>query len=301
MGKNGRGGPASSLNLGGGPTAPTIASTTRTPTPRASNRGAGGEFAAKADSIGLGGPKTNQTEQFAPRAAQALAGSNHDVVANRRAIRMANMSAAEVLKAELAGLVPVKPSANSFSSPPTPAIPTPQQETNGDIPPAIAANMAVDDEDNEVPGLGTGPNLAEPILDLNGDEGSATFDMPVDQASPHGTKRKHDVVEAEDEEVDAEETIVEEDDEDDTDAAQATNYALKVNPDGTVEQEDTVRYVIRSCIFHIIFIDLRCRLWESGYRERYYKQKFGVAYSDVETRKKYTVTPSTFRSISCEF
>ena len=93
----------------------------------------------------------------------------------------------------------------------------------------------------------------------------------------------------------------EEDDEDDTDAAQATNYALKVNPDGTVEQEDTVRYVIRSCIFHIIFIDLRCRLWESGYRERYYKQKFGVAYSDVETRKKYTFTPSTFRSISCEF
>jgi 5'-3' exoribonuclease 2 len=39
-------------------------------------------------------------------AAQALAGSNHDVVANRRAIRLANMSAAEMLKAELSGSPP---------------------------------------------------------------------------------------------------------------------------------------------------------------------------------------------------
>ena len=29
------------------------------------------------------------------------------------------------------------------------------------------------------------------------------------------------------------------------------------------------------------------RLWESGYRERYYEQKFGVPYTDLEFRTKY--------------
>ncbi len=78
------------------------------------------DFAAKADSIGLGASATPESIQMAPLAAQALAGSNRDVVANRRAIRMANMSAAEVLKAELSGgLQPVKPSVSS-SLPPKP-------------------------------------------------------------------------------------------------------------------------------------------------------------------------------------
>ena len=55
----------------------------------------------------------------------------------------------------------------------------------------------------------------------------------------------------------------------DSDALGAkSKLALKVNPDGTVEQEDTVR------------------LWELGYRERYYRQKFGVEYSDVAFRKQ---------------
>ena len=69
------------------------------------------------------------------------------------------------------------------------------------------------------------------------------------EAKANGVKRKHDIVEEEDEEVDAEESIPIEDDED-AEATEATNYVLKVNPDGTVEQEDTVRYV------HITFINV---------------------------------------------
>lgn len=45
---------------------------------------------------------------------------------------------------------------------------------------------------------------------------------------------------------------------------------LHVNPDGTVEYEDTVR------------------LWEPGYRERYYRQKFGVELSDKKFMSEIT-------------
>jgi 5'-3' exoribonuclease 2 len=31
------------------------------------------------------------------------------------------------------------------------------------------------------------------------------------------------------------------------------------------------------------------RLWESGYRERYYQQKFAVEYTDQEFKKKYDI------------
>lgn len=31
------------------------------------------------------------------------------------------------------------------------------------------------------------------------------------------------------------------------------------------------------------------RLWEPGYRERYYQQKFGVEYTDQEFKKKYGI------------
>lgn len=247
---NGGGGPSASLNLGSAPSAPpqVAASTPRNP-PSPSKQQAGQDFAAKADSIGLGGPKTNETEQFVGQAAQAWAGSNHDVVANRRAIRMANMSAAEVLKAELAGLTPVKPSANAFTSSPTPAEPTPT--ANGEDAPAVAANAEPSDEGTEIPGLGAGPNTSAAVVeamdedtpqngDVNGVEGEKLASEPS-----HGVKRKHDVAEAEDAEVDESEgdvTIPIEEDED-AEATEATNYVLKVNPDGTVDQEDTVRYV----------------------------------------------------------
>ena len=242
MAANG-GGPAASLNLTGTPTAP-YASDPRNLVPN--SRPAGNSFAAKADSIGLGGPKTDQTEQFAPQAVQALAGSNHDVVANRRAIRMANMSAAEVLKAELAGLVPVKRSATSLTSNTTPAAPTPQVLIGGSVPPAVETNA--EDDDSEVPGLG-GAGISASV-----DADTEMFSSDALDVSPRGTKRKHDVEDAEDAVIDAEETppLEEDEEEEDADATEPTNYALKVNADGTVEQEDTVRYVDERSICDIL-------------------------------------------------
>src|SRR5262249_54067256 len=73
-------------------------------------------FAVTADSIGFGAPPTAQSVQNAPTAALALAGTNRDVVANRRAIRMANMSAAEMLKAEMGGVK------SDLSLPPKPVV-----------------------------------------------------------------------------------------------------------------------------------------------------------------------------------
>lgn len=228
MAANG-GGPSASLNLSGDPIAPPSIAATRTA--GSGGKSAGNDFAAKADSIGLGGPKTNQTEAFAPQAVQALAGSNRDVVANRRAIRMANMSAAEVLKAELAGLVPVKTSASSLTSDPTAAAPTPQP-TNGDVSLTTKVIPAAEDEDSDFPGLGgPGPNVTQNVV--NGD---ADVDMPDSASgkSPRGEKRKHDV-------GDAEETLPLDEEDEDADGTDATSYALKVNADGTVEQQDTVR------------------------------------------------------------
>ncbi|WFD35299.1 5'-3' exoribonuclease 2 [Malassezia cuniculi] len=67
------------------------------------------------------------------------------------------------------------------------------------------------------------------------------------------------------EEDDAEDD--QDEDEEDDDAPEDIP-ALKVNADGTVDYEDTVK------------------LWEPGYRERYYRQKFGVELSDAKFRRQ---------------
>jgi 5'-3' exoribonuclease 2 len=101
-----------------------------------------GDFAAKADSIGMGGIKDADAVSNAGAAAWALGGSNRDVVANRAAIRMANLSAAETLKAELASLMPVKsrshPQKPIVALPPPP--PAPVDFSSG---PATAADVDI--------------------------------------------------------------------------------------------------------------------------------------------------------------
>ncbi|OJA12735.1 hypothetical protein AZE42_05793 [Rhizopogon vesiculosus] len=212
-------------------------------------------FTAKADSIGLGAPRNAQSLESAPVAALALAGSNRDVVANRAAIRMANMSAAEMLKAELSGLMPVKQSASAPKI--EPVVPNPPKADDDSM------------DDMDIPGLGNAPSALEVV-----DDGASVMDfepnnpvaLPVDEpvTSVAGVKRKLEDIEGGD--ADEVTALDEESSEDNEDPS----YALVIRADGSVEQADNVR------------------LYEPGYKKRYYQQKFGLSENDVEFRRKLT-------------
>jgi 5'-3' exoribonuclease 2 len=194
------------------------------------------DFAAKADSIGMGGIKDADAVNNAGAAAWALGGSNRDVVANRAAIRMANLSAAETLKAELASLVPVKSRAQApkpIVAPPPP-LPAPLDFTVG---PAAAADV-----DIQVPGLGTSDPEAV-VLNAQVDDASidevemSSTPTTLEVAPVAGAKRSFESIS---------DSPVDEDSAGDDDADAETtpasrSLAYKVNTDGTVEQEDTVR------------------------------------------------------------
>ena len=305
MGSNGAStGPSSSLNLTAAPVAP-------------GSLPARPDFAAKADSIGLGGPKTAETATHTPSASQALAGSNRDVVANRAAIRLANMSAAEMLKAEMASLIPLKPSKSATKSAPTTASAAPPPPVTAADAPATeplgapdtttTATVTTTDE-ADIPGLGgmtpvtSSTTISETAMsvepvppveggvdDVDGEEIPAetedSFMTDGTGTESRGVKRSIDEVEDEDAE-DPEDLGPS--DEDDAPVEADTSYALKVNADGTVEQEDLVKCVNLSlaCKKHGRLTSWIARLWEPGYRERYYRQKFGAEYSDKEFRKQ---------------
>jgi 5'-3' exoribonuclease 2 len=221
--KNGNAAPSPALGLFG-PTSPVHPSLPPRP-----------DFAAKADSIGLGAAVTAESLQMAPLAAQALAGSNRDVVANRRAIRMANMSAAEVLRAELSGLQPVKPSASSLPAKPVAATVT-ATHIVAQLP---AKPLTVLNESSASAVFPVNGSMAQ-TEDLEVDEFGRMRRTEPDDDAVAGRKRTFEEGPGA---VDVDEDVaIEENDEDEAPPeADADALAYKVNADGTVTQEDTVK------------------------------------------------------------
>lgn len=231
--RNGSITPSAALGLTTGPTPPVHPSLPPRPTY---------DFAAKADSIGLGAAATAESIQMAPLAAQALAGSNRDVVANRRAIRMANMSAAEVLKAELSGLQPVKPSASSLPAKPVAATVSVTTQIAAQLPAkpvaAIAeasANAALVSATAAVASSNTAPTEDMEVDEFgrarrpeNAEDEPAVGQKRTFEEGPGAPDVEEDVV------------TVEENDDDDV-PPDVDPLAYKVNADGTVTQEDTVK------------------------------------------------------------
>ena len=249
-------------------------------------------FENHANSLGFG-PPTATPMSHTPTAIQAIGGSASDWVRNRASIRMANMSAAEILKAEMAALTPVKseskqrysrPINNSAPSPVRAPSITPSEAASAvqvEKSPVAENSVSSDNNGPSVPAISTNTNLtsvqndAEPsavtampasvdsfisetitmakdvpdtptsisteitaVAPSDSDIITTTNEIPpseqVDE-SPRSVKRKFDETQTGDED----ESI--EPDEDDDAPPDAANLTFKVNPDGTVEQEDTVK------------------------------------------------------------
>jgi 5'-3' exoribonuclease 2 len=140
-------GPSPALRLTEGPAGPNL--------PMHHSLPARPDFAKSADALGFGA--TAQPNGSNDVAAAALGGSNHDIVANRAAIRMANMSAAEVLKAEIAGLAPVRPAGASTGKSVAFALPTEESPSaamdTGDEVPGFGSSEAISASVSETPSV----------------------------------------------------------------------------------------------------------------------------------------------------
>lgn len=226
----------------------------------------------------------------------ALGGSNSDVVKNRRAIRMANMSAAQALKAELEGgasIADVGADEEADKEIPTTTVENTEDEEKEQLAPADAANVLEQQAQDD----GVDQDVVPAAIQTDEDEGeagaaiTAADENMVDEnevagdgtATPRSAKeskkRKRNVGDSNGDEENAEDNADGSSSDSDSDDNEAPpnpeadqpvpKKKLKVNPDGTVEgYEDDVK------------------LWEPGYRERYYEKKFGASLSDGELISK---------------
>jgi len=167
--------------------------------------------------------------------------SSVDVVRNRRAIRMANMSAADRLRAEMNG----ETVDGEDEGDDTVKLENNDEEEKEELDPE-QAKAALDGQAEDE---GADGEVVEPALATDEDEGEAAVPLGGEQTldgdveKPHGHKRKVEEVEAEDQE---DELIVGDDGLDappDVESDQpASKKKLKFNADGTVDgYEDDVR------------------------------------------------------------
>ncbi|KAL5530480.1 RAT1 [Sanghuangporus sanghuang] len=306
--------PSASLQLAAAPATPTFHGLP--PRPNFDS------FEDSANQLGLGSPSSG-TPDVKAAAMAAISGTASDWVNNRREIRMANLSAAEMLKAEMMSAIPANPAARKkhmaqmkaasmqvdvirkkeastpVESPPAQSdtlVATEREATDEPPTQLKVASVQIDvDEKMDSPApLDFPPPQPESLIergnDATIDESPAESQPPeanqleepmassegdaVDgQSSPRGVKRKADELddaEGEDDEVIDLGPDDEEEEEESLDAASKPTLERVVQPDGTVQQEDVVK------------------LFEPGYKERYYRHKFGVEYSDTQFRRSIT-------------
>lgn len=215
----------------------------------------------------------------AVKKAMSNTASNSDIVKNRRAIRMANLNAAEALKAELLG------DGDEDKEIATVTVENTEDEEKEQLTSEEAKDVMEKQGEDE----GVDEEIVEPALKNDEDEGEAPIgdetieldqnDIEESPARPNKRKRtKRDNEDDDDENGDNDDGSSSSSSSDDDDADAPPNpeadqpipkKKLKVNPDGTVDgYEDDVK------------------LWEPGYRERYYEKKFGVSLSDNEFIEK---------------
>jgi 5'-3' exoribonuclease 2 len=196
---------------------------------------------------------------------KALGGSNNDLVANRRAIRMANMSAAEMLKAELAGVAGEKVDDDTTIEEAKEMHEEKEEEAaeKGEKGPEEKQEDSVM-ADGEIPIAKEADITVDPDQSASDAAFDAAFPPPaksdVSETPSRGTKRKAD---EDDDDEDESKLGPGDDGEEAPDKAELTSIphmdqpvekptGRVVNADGTVEYEDTVKYV--SCFFpHFLF------------------------------------------------
>jgi 5'-3' exoribonuclease 2 len=183
-----------------------------------------------------------------PEAIMAMQGSNKDVVENRKAIRMANLSAAQMLKAELegdgeaTGDVSINEDAQEDGTQPTTVENAEEEEKeqmgNDEAEAALDAQGEDEGVDADVVQSAVQDGVdGEAEVSKHGDE-----EMPEDDedaegeedTAPRGTKRKAEEAEDELENEIANDDGIE--DPPDIEADQpVSKKKLKVNPDGTID------------------------------------------------------------------
>jgi len=185
--------------------------------------------------------REKEAENMKRGVANMDAESSVDVVRNRRAIRMANMSAADRLRAEMNG----ETVDGEDQGDDTVKLENKDEDEKEELAPEEAQAALEGQAEDE----GVDSEVVEPALATDEDEGEAAVPLDGEQSldeseeKPKGHKRKVEEVEAEDEE---DELIVGDDGLDappDIESDQpASKKKLKFNADGTVDgYEDDVR------------------------------------------------------------
>lgn len=237
--------PSSNLQLSGASSAPGLSSPHGLP-PRPNFD----SFENTANSLGFGAsaPGTAAADAAKAAAVAAITGSNIDWVENRRQIRMANLSAAEMLKAEMMSAVPVNPAARRKHMAELKAA-TAKAEEEARAKEVSPPTEPVSTDADSVKMDGVIPEAAEQPVSAQAPEANQLEEpleteantAPDNESSPQGVKRKLDDIDAEGEDDDDDDDLGPDESEEDAPAATSSALARQVNPDGSVDQEDTVK------------------------------------------------------------